>query len=474
MKKIIIIFFTVFILLPTFINSSLIEMENEFIKIIGDTDTARFIIKTTGGDPKLDSDQDSLLLYEDYPPTSFSTIRIDEKEYKFGDEIGMFTSRMMRRNDIITTVWNIRNIDIRQTLKIVNGPTTGNLDTVEILYDIINKDNREHDIGIRVMLDTYLGKEDGAPFRIPQRGNITEEKALIGDEVPEYWYSYDDLSNPSVIAQGTLRIQDNPPPDKIIFTSWERFNKYLWDFTIKPGRSFRRSIIGPLDSALAMYWSTGKLKPNENYTIKTYYGLMAPEAIPTDNVFNITLGGPTITKGESIKVTADIKNICKYKIKNVQAEMILPAGLKFNFNENKLKNLSNLKKKQTKNISWRIMPDKSKKGIMTIKIKVTGKIKNKDVSQIVERKIEYKTVIYTLFDFSKINKIIQEINDIQNVNNSKLDEINQLLTKQINAQYSKKESNEDRVNIKKRIKSSDNLKKQIPDAIKTATKKEER
>lgn len=368
-----------FLLVPVLMFASLIEMKNKFIKVIADTETARFILKTTGGDPNLDSDQDSLLLYEDYPPTSFTTVQVDGREYKFGsDENGMFTTRLMKRNDMITTVWNIRNIDVRQTLKIVKGPTTGNLDTLEIIYDVVNRDNKPHEVGVRVMLDTYLGKEDGAPYRIPQKGNITEEKMLKGSELPEYWYSYDDLSKPTVIAQGSLKIEGSPDPDKIIFASWERFNKYLWDFTIKPGRSFRRSIIGPLDSALAMYWPIGKLEPNNNYILRTYYGLMSREVIK-----------PVESKIEQPKI---------------------------------------VQKKKT----------------------------------------------YTIVDFSEINRILGEMNKIQGLNNSKLDEINKLLEKKRQAIYKKIQRETDRKGIKQRKETAEGLEEQVPAAVESAIKDEKR
>ena len=44
------------------------------------------ILKTTKGDPDLSSDQDALLLYEDYPPTSFTTLRVDEQDVIFGED----------------------------------------------------------------------------------------------------------------------------------------------------------------------------------------------------------------------------------------------------------------------------------------------------------------------------------------------------------------------------------------------------
>ena len=258
------------LLLPMLVNSALIELENEYIKVIGYPDTAGFLIKTTGGDPKLDSDNDSFLVYEDYPPTSFSTIFINGKGYKFGSEEGYFTSRMMKRGDAILATWTTFNINVMQIIRIVNGPTTGKPDTVEIQYNIVNQGGNNNNVGARIMIDTKLGKEDGVNFKTLKAGDITEETGLSKEQLPDYWFCYDDLTNPAIGAQGTIKIPDTVYPDKIIFSSWDRFKKNIFDFIIKPGKNFQRTGgIGKFDSAVAVLWNERELKPDEGLTVKT-------------------------------------------------------------------------------------------------------------------------------------------------------------------------------------------------------------
>ncbi len=473
---------TVVILLTFFsyLYSALEEMENEYIKIIGDPDTGRFIIKTTGGDPQLDTDQDSLLLYEDYPPTSFATIRIDERDYKFGDtELGgYFVTRIMKRGDRMVTVWAVRNIEVTQTLKFVNGPTTGRPDTVDISYTIWNKDAREHNIGIRILLDTYLGKSDGAPFRIPEVGEVTTEKEFVGNLVPSYWYSYDDLGEPTVRAQGTVIIEGAPIPNRIVYASWERFNKYLWDFEIKPGRTFRRAIIGPADSSVAVYWDPHKYNPNDTYSVKTYYGLYGA-TIYKGNIFNVSLGGPVVTSGEPLLVTVDIQNISPYNAQDVTAEILLPTGLKLMGDEMGKKAIGSLNSQEIKKTSFNIFPDGSVLGIIDYKVKVSGMVNGKLESIIVERKVNYKgpeKVVtekfqYTLYDFTEINKLIADMNELLRENNSKIDELNKLI--ETLGPYSGAQATNDREGIKQRTEKTKNNEAKLPDAVKSVEKVKE-
>lgn len=455
------------------LDGAVLEMKNDYIRIIGDPETGRFILKTTGGDPALTSDQNALLLYEDYPPTSFTTIQVDETVYKFGDNTGNFSVRMNEREGVITAVWNVGNTEVNQKLKIVKGPTTGNPDTVEASYNVINKDFREHSIGVRIMLDTYLGREDGAPFRVPELGDITSEQELKKSELPDYWYSYDDLAEPTVRAQGTVKIPDNPLPDKIIFASWERFNKYLWDFEIKPGRTFRRSIIGPPDSAVAILWSPKVLKPNENLMVKTYYGLYGA-SLAKGKVFNISLGGPVETAGEPVTVTADVQNISPFTAKRVTATIFPPPGLKSGEGDTAVKGLEDINTKQIKKSSWSLLPTMAETGYVTFKVEVKGMVNGKEEKETVERRIEVKgakkQTDYTLFDLSEINRIIRLISDSMGENNKKLDEINALLQSGPSPVYPKETAQSDRQNISRRKGNVKEAKGQIPAAVKSAVK----
>ena len=466
-------------LFQSILNSALIEIENEYIKILGVPETGGFIVKTTGGDPELDKDQDVLLLYEDYPPTSITTVYVNDRGYKFGRDPGFFTSRMMKRGDVIIAVWNVANIDVTQIIKIVKGPTTGRMDTVEIQYNVVNKGGRNNRVGLRIMLDTYLGRKDGVAFKTPKIEEITEEIALTGNQVPDYWYSFDDLKEPTIKAQGSLKISGFPVPDKIVFSSWDRFNKYLWDLNIRSGRTFKRAS-GVFDSAVAVYWDTKDLAPDDGFTIKTLYGLYAPVEFKGE-IFSITLANPDFTKGDKpFKANLDVQNISPYKAEKVTAEIILPDTLKLSFDENNIKNLASIEINDNKTTSWSLSTAGTQTGYISFKVKVSGTVDNKIETEIVEGKIQFvkeeKAVVaatkspYTLYDFAWLNKIVREINNKSCTNDDLLGKVNKLLAEYKKAKYSQKDGKEDRNKIGQREKRVGKLEEEIPDAVKSAVK----
>ena len=63
-------------------------------------------------------------------------------------------------------------------------------DTLRVSYIMKNEDTREHDVALRVMIDTYIGDTDGVPFYAPGReGLITGPESLVGAKVPQYLFA---------------------------------------------------------------------------------------------------------------------------------------------------------------------------------------------------------------------------------------------------------------------------------------------
>jgi hypothetical protein len=424
----------------------LIEIKNKFIKVIGDNTSGRFVIKTTDGDPDLNTDQNKLLLYEEYPPTSFTTINIDGELYRFGEERGSFLVPLQVKDSTIIATWNINNIDIVQLLEFADGPNTGRPDSVKISYMVQNKDTQPHNIGIRILLDTFLGRNDGAPFRIPGVGEITTETIFKNASVPFYWYAYDDLAEPTVRAQGTLKADGLTPPDMVIFASWDRFNKYLWDFQPVEGRSFRRAVIGPLDSATANYWNPTKIGPGQKTGYSMMYGLYGATILRSD-IFNISLGGPATTKGEPVTINADIQKRPVIPAQNCSAEFILPMGLSFADKDTGLKNLGTISSNNVIKVLWNIVPDGRARGEIEYKIIVKGTVEGKEYKTIATRKltvegdtppppppppVEKPKPQITMnqrysFNFDRINQVLVLVNDDLKKNNDILSKLNELL-----------------------------------------------
>jgi len=167
-----------------------------------------------------------------------------------------------------TSIWRVQNkIRFTQTLTIVQGSTTGNYDTGEIRYTVTNIDATAHSVGVRVMLDTMLGTNDGAPFRVPGVGPVTTEREWSAASIPPYYQAFDDLASPTIQSQGTLIGGNARKPDRFVAVGWAHINGTPWDFTTDPGAPYYD------DSAVGIYWFPVLIQPGQTVEFVTYYGL---------------------------------------------------------------------------------------------------------------------------------------------------------------------------------------------------------
>jgi hypothetical protein len=339
-----------------------------------DEDSGRFIIQTTGGDKNLDTDQNAFLLYDSSPPNSFTTIRIDEENYIYGSRDGDFKQTVVKKGDAILCSWKVEDVIVAQRLKFIVEPTTGNKDSVEILYKIKNEGTKAHQIGIRILLDTYLGQEDGTPFRIPDLGPVVKEREFEYKNIPKYWYSYDDLIRPRVQAQGRLILKNRRPPDKVIFANCMRLMQNKWDYIVDKNKDFKRSQIDDLDSAVAVLWYQRKIKPGESFIVRTHYGLYGATLMKGD-MFNVALSSPVKVSGEPFIINTDMQNNSQFKADNVIAKIMLPKGLKLYRNEKTEKFIGSLGPKEMIRASWNVIPDETFSDELDYQVKISGKVK---------------------------------------------------------------------------------------------------
>lgn len=222
-----------------------------------------FSFGTTGGNPDNPKDDNKRLLYGfSGGSTSYTTIRIDNSSYVYSPTQNEFNAD--DKNNTSNVVYS--DVDVQQVLSIVKNPATGNDDLIEVKYIVTNNSDVEKNVGLRIMMDTMLGGNDHAPFRVPQYGSITTETEYTGDDIPQFWQAFDNLTSPTVIAQGRLFQTEEDRPDKVQFCNWGSINGVNWDYHTTAGR-------GNGDSAVAMTWNETALAPNETREYVTGYGL---------------------------------------------------------------------------------------------------------------------------------------------------------------------------------------------------------
>ncbi|WP_035571787.1 cohesin domain-containing protein [Halonatronum saccharophilum] len=348
-----------------------LQLKNEYVEIIvnqNELNNGRFGINVTGGDPIRSDDNNKPLLYGyPYPWSSYTTIRIDGENYIFGGETdkragksgsyGKVVEDPRIKDDSISTKYRFDDILVEQVLSFVQSTTTGLPDTVQIEYRVENKGQELRDVGVRAMIDTMLGENDGAPFRVGDEA-VTGDKLYSKDDMPVFWQAFDQLSNPKVMAQGTVIGPGLTTPDKMYFSNWGSLADEAWEFDFNPGREFIRKGEFELDSAMALFWDEEPLKPGESRRYTTDYGLGGITLVPGILSLGVTSPAEVVVdeRGNQVQIVAYIQNTANITAKDVNIDLDLPEGLKLNSPSKRI-SIGDLEAGGTAQVMWEVQPE---------------------------------------------------------------------------------------------------------------------
>lgn len=367
--------------------TSKVQIDNEYIRIVVNNTEAnmgRFSVGTTGGDPDRDTDQNKHLIYGgDDPWTSYTTVRVGNQNWVYGNQ----TDRRAGANALygelveppaivdgtIQSSWRLGPIQVWQVLSLTRSSTTGLLDTAQIEYHVENTDSVAHMVGLRLMLDTMLGANDGAPFRVDDRG-LTTDTVYYAQGMPEFWQAFDSLANPQVMSQGTLTGPGVTTPDRVYFTNWGSLADQAWGFDFTPGRDFMRTGEFELDSAIAVFWDQLPLGPGESRTFVSHYGLGGVTIAPGDLVLGVTSPAKITADAEGFQtfsIIAYVQNAGSGEARDVVAKVKLPPGLELVGSKAQV-HLGELQVDETKQTGWTVRAHSNVDGVLDYVVEVTA------------------------------------------------------------------------------------------------------
>ncbi|MCB0203492.1 MAG: zinc ribbon domain-containing protein [Anaerolineae bacterium] len=310
----------------------------ESVVEIGYDRTGRFGLKTRRGDPATVSDDNKLLTFDFAGATSNTRVWIDGDTPIYGGStfLGFGLSNLAEgpneTNGRVTSAWEKDGIRVEQTLSYVQGSTTQRVDTMQIKYVISNNSSRSHQVGLRIMLDTLIGDNDGVPFVVPGREGITSRAIdLRGGDIPDFIQALErpNLADPGVIVNLTLRGGDATSPDRLVISAWCDENAE-WDYYRGLGGDGhpldRCGQAGQTpDSAVAIYFDPQSLAPGEQRTIITYYGLGGISSTESGNTGLSLTFNRSVQQDDTFWVTA----LVLQPQAGQRVQLTLPPGLGF-------------------------------------------------------------------------------------------------------------------------------------------------
>jgi hypothetical protein len=219
-----------------------------------------------------------------------------------------------------------KNVVVTQVVELVPGQSR-RLDTVLVRYTLHNQSDRPHKLGLRFLLDTYIGTNDGVPFCIPGRPDFLETMEEFDlKHMPAYVQAWErmDLKDPGTIAHLGLKGIDIPgvelePIDRMRICRWPGHRDQGWEWPMRPINDREED----KDSCVVLDWKDREMAAGEKRELAFIYGLNAiSSAGRTNPVMGLTAGG-SFRKGGEFTLTAIAKN----PQPGQKAKLTLPKGL---------------------------------------------------------------------------------------------------------------------------------------------------
>ena len=294
------------------------------------------------------------------------------------------------------SVWKVNKyqVYVTQTVEIVPGEQSRKLDTLLVRYSLENRDSVPHQVGIRFMLDTFIGTNDGVPFTIPGKPGLcnTKEKFAFPGDVPDYIEAMEneDLRNPGTVARIQFRIgKQIESPTQVFLGGWPHSGmravlgrngaldqNTLWSVPEESMRALHESqatIAGtkekpPLDSAVTMYWDPKQLDPGGRREVGFAYGLGSVSGDGGSGHLLVSTGGNMVSGG-AFTLNALVSN----PIADEQLELELPDGFQL-LDGGSLKQpvpaAQDVAGRRQSSVTWRIRA--GREGPFTIVVKSTN------------------------------------------------------------------------------------------------------
>jgi hypothetical protein len=286
--------------------------------------------------PRSRSGLNERLTFSEKGTTNNLMVRIDGQDFLFGKRSGKWETKphTVGRWGGKEATWLFdQRIAVTQRAElfpgepqIVEGEYKSLVDTCLVRYTIVNQDRRPHRVGLRFLLDTYIGNNDGVPFTIPGKAELIDTQAdLRGAEVPDFLQVLEkpDLHNPGTVAQLTLRLGKRlESPQRVCLTRYpglplaEQYEIPLQNFALRTKKLHEEG-----DSAVVLYWEEKELVPRQKREVGFAYGL---GSINADQSLALAVGGALVAHQEFT-----VLGLLRTSLPDQSLTLELPKGLEF-------------------------------------------------------------------------------------------------------------------------------------------------
>jgi hypothetical protein len=208
------------------------------------------------------------LFWEKDKRTSFLSAYINGKEYRMGhnSEFKMVIRGEKTRPSL---VFESRFLSITEEFSFIRTASSGVSNGVRIDVRVESWSPETMNVGVRLLIDTFLGEKYVPPFRTDLR-TIGSETIIDKTSPDQYWISRNDAYG----LMGSIFVEGTEAPDFVQFASWKRMNASKFRIDYVQGRSFNSTPFSVKDSAVCYFLD---VKPMQRWGQRMMTILLAAE-----------------------------------------------------------------------------------------------------------------------------------------------------------------------------------------------------
>ncbi len=238
----------VFLAALTTVTAAALTLSNESYELTLHEQSGRFSLYAVTQDGTKTS-----LFVKDDPRTTILTVLAGSNIYRMGDSF-QFRQTVKEDGNSASFVWTSSSLVVTEKFSLEDSFVT-------ISVTVENISERQLRIGVRYLLDTYLGEK---------RDHFSADGLPVEAETDYVWatpyeiISSDGESTQLVVSTTGAGISE---PDRIVLANWKRLSDANWDFEANQDRDFSLLPYSINDSAVAMYYEPQQIPSKTNRTV---------------------------------------------------------------------------------------------------------------------------------------------------------------------------------------------------------------
>jgi hypothetical protein len=249
-----------------------LEIREGLVKLVIDETSARVSLYRLVDVAK---DRYEALIFDEDNRTTYLTLSFEGRQYKLGDSSD-FRQTITRNEKGAVIEFKSAFAKVTETLEFARSAGAAIADGVRLRVTMENVSQKDASVGLRFLVDTYLGEKSGVHFATPSKNKIAFETVMEGSAIEAWAESPGEQSSFMIQLKG----EGIDGPDRVHFANWKRLNDAPWLLDASAARNFTQLPYSVNDSAMALYWQPRAVPKGGSMTAGVAMGAFNEKGYP--------------------------------------------------------------------------------------------------------------------------------------------------------------------------------------------------